>query len=94
MSRQRFQAILRCVHLVDRDVMVEQPREPGYDSIVHTRWLLETITENFMHHYNPHEFMCCDEMMVPYWGRYCCIKQYMPLKPMKHGKGFGFCVTV
>lgn len=84
MSRQRFEAILTCLHLVDRDVIIEQPGEPGYDNIVHTRWLLETITENFRCHYNSHEFVCCDEMMVPYLGRYCRIKQYMPLKPMKH----------
>jgi hypothetical protein len=40
MTRQRFEAITRCVHLVDNNSLPE-PGQPGYDKLGKLRWLVE-----------------------------------------------------
>lgn len=40
---------------------------------------------NFKEHLNLGPYVCVDESMVTYNGRYCGFKQYMPGKPIKHG---------
>ena len=85
MSRQRFESILRCIYLVEKCTIVKDPKALGFDMLAKTRWLLTEMTKNFQAHFNPGEYICVDEMMVPYSGRYCYIKQYMKSKPIRYG---------
>lgn len=85
MTRDRFEHILRCLHLTTNVDCVTLKTDPLFDPIQKTRWLLETLVANFQEHLNPSPYVCVDESMVAYNGRYCGFKQYMPAKPVKHG---------
>jgi hypothetical protein len=43
------------------------------------------MTTNWQKMQNPSEWLCVDECMVPYAGRYCPFKQYIPSKPTRYG---------
>jgi hypothetical protein len=84
MSRHRFEAITRCIHLVDNSTLPE-PGEDGHDRIGKVRWLVEHFSAAAKANYNCEVTCTVDEMMLPYKGRYCNIRQYMKGKPVKFG---------
>jgi hypothetical protein len=84
-SRKRFQHLLRLIHVMNKDTFVTDKSNPDYDPIGKIRWLLENLVKNFRVHFNPSEFICVDESMIQYNGRYCGFIQFMPLKPITHG---------
>jgi hypothetical protein len=84
MTRQRFEAIVRCVHLVDNDTLI-QPWEIGHDKLDKVRWLVEHFFEVSQAKYNPQATLTVDEIMVPYKGQYCNIRQYMKGKRVRFG---------
>jgi len=57
------------------------------------RWLLEGFVEVCKCLYNCKRHICVDEMMIPYTGRHCNIKQYMRNKPVKYGIKIWCCAT-
>ena len=83
MSRQRFEAIVRCIHLVDNSKLAKDASDPQYDKIGKVRWLIEGFSRISQELYNPERILTVDEIMVPYKGRYCGIRQYMKAKPVK-----------
>jgi hypothetical protein len=84
MSRQRFEAITRCIYLVDNDSL--QPADhPNHDKLGKVRWLVEHFSATSQAQYNCERVVTVDEIMVPYKGRYCNIRQYMKGKPVKFG---------
>lgn len=85
MSRERFEWIFRCLHLVDKKTVVINRGSKGFDPIVKTRVLLEMLVSNFRTFLNPSKFISVDECMVAYNGTYCSFVQYLPLKPISHG---------
>lgn len=85
MTRHRFEAIVRCVHLVNNETLVRDPEAIGYDKIGKVRWLLESFSRISQSLYNAERVCTVDEIMVPYKGRYCNIRQYMKAKPCKFG---------
>ena len=57
----------------------------AYDAIDKYRPILDICVANFEALWNPGEYMSIDECMIPYNGKYCSFKQYLPLKPIIHG---------
>jgi hypothetical protein len=84
MNIQRFEAITRCIHLVDNGTLPE-PGEVGHDKLGKLRWLVEHFSTVSQELYNCEVNCTVDEIMVPYKGRYCNIRQYMKGKPVKFG---------
>jgi hypothetical protein len=68
LTRRRFEAITRCVHLVNNDTLVQDPTNPAYDKIGKVRWLLERFTSIAQSLYNNERIVTVDEIMVPYKG--------------------------
>jgi hypothetical protein len=82
MSRGRFEYIKRCLYLVDNSTYVSDKTNPRWDPIGKMRWHLIT---SFNQHMNPSPYMCVDESMIAYNGRFCGFKQYLPTKPITYG---------
>lgn len=85
MTRRRFEAIIRCVHLVNNEDVVTDKSSPEFDKIAKVRWLCESFATLSQALYNNDRVCTVDEIMVPYKGRYCNIRQYMKAKPVKFG---------
>jgi hypothetical protein len=85
MSRDRFEQILRCLHLVNKDTVETDKHSPLYDPLIKCRWLLEALIRNSQALQNADEYLCVDESIVAYAGRYCAFKQYIPSKPTRYG---------
>jgi hypothetical protein len=85
MQRSRFEAILRCVHLVNNEELVTDQGAPGYDKLAKVRWLIEEFARISQALYNAKRICTIDEIMIPYKGRYCAIRQYMKSKPVRFG---------
>jgi hypothetical protein len=73
MTRQRFEAITRCIHLVDNNTLHE-PGQPGHDKLGKLRWLVEHFSRVSQELYNCEVHCTVDEIMVPYKGRYYNIR--------------------
>jgi hypothetical protein len=84
MARLRFEAITRCIHLVDNELLIP-PGEEGHDKLGKLRWLIEHFSVLSQANYNCQVHCTVDEMMLPYKGRYCNIRLYMKGKPVKYG---------
>lgn len=82
-SRDRFEDITRYTHFVDNTNLPSQG-EAGYDRLGKVRPVMEYIEVKCRELHNPHCEMAVDEAMIKFHGR-STIKQYMPLKPIKHG---------
>lgn len=85
MSLARWEQILRCLHLVDNAKVIRDVKEPRYDRIAKTRWLLDMFTNVLKAIYNLEREIIVDECVILYKGRYCFIKQFMPDKPVCFG---------
>ena len=72
MIRQCFEAIIRCVHLVNNLSLIA-PRELGHDKIGKIYLLVEHFSVVSKELYNPKVTCIVDEMMMPYKGHYCNI---------------------
>jgi hypothetical protein len=84
MTRQRFEAITRCIHLVD-NCTLPPPGHESHDKLGKVRWLVEHFSAVSQAQYNCEVTLTVDEIMVPYKGRYCNIRQYMMGKPVRFG---------
>jgi hypothetical protein len=71
MTRERFEAIIRCLYLTNKDLVATDRNDANFDPLAKCRLLLETLCENFHKCQNPDEYLCVDECMVAYAGRYC-----------------------
>ena len=83
MTKDRFLAILRALHLNDSSLQVSIG-QPGYDPLFKVRKLLDLVTPRFEDQFNLHEWVSIDEAMIPFKGR-LSFKQYMKDKPTKWG---------
>ncbi len=83
MGRDRFQQILRYIHLVDNTASVSRT-DLHYDKLWKVRPILDVLTKTFEDLYYPHKQLSVDESMI---GTKCrlSIIQYMPAKPTKWG---------
>ena len=85
MSLGRWQQIMRCLHLVDNNSVVRDASDPRFDMIAKTRWLVEMFVNVSKDIYNLEREITVDECVIPYKGRYCFIRQFMPDKPVRFG---------
>ena len=79
MSRNRFNALWRYLHLQDNTV-----NPPARDPLWKLRWLLDHLNRQFQDAYLPYGVVSVDETMVKNKSRFA-FKQYMPMKPTKWG---------
>lgn len=94
MSWDPFEAILRCLSRVDKDTVVTDRSSPQFDPLAKCRWLYESMTTNWQKMHNSNEWLCVNECMVPYAGRYCLFKQYISSKPTRYGiKVWALCLS-
>ena len=84
MTRQRFEAITKCVHLVDNSTL-PPCSHLKHERLGKARWLVEHSSSISKEQYNCEVTLTVDEIMVPYKGRYCNIMQYMKGKSIRFG---------
>ena len=82
-SRNRFFEIQRYLHFADNSTLAA-PGTPEYNKLGKIQPIIHSLLENFQTAYNLHRDVSVDEAMVPFKGR-STLKQYMPMKPVKHG---------
>ena len=85
MSRNRFDAILRCLHLVDNNDVVTDRAYSSYDKLAKSKWLVEEHNVLYAKYWLPEHNLTVDEMMVKYIRKYSPIRQYMKAKPTQYG---------
>lgn len=83
MSRNRFQELTKCLHLINSTSYVDDPALSGFDKICQLRSEVEIKKVNFITIWNVDEFFTVDKMMICYKGSYCLAHQYMPKKTQK-----------
>ncbi|KAK6177165.1 hypothetical protein SNE40_015322 [Patella caerulea] len=83
MSRNRYQSILRYLHVNDSLSQSEKGDE-SYDKLFKIRPLLDHPEKTFLDNFVPLKEVSVDEAMVKFKGRLGFI-QYMPMKPIKRG---------
>ena len=84
MKRPRFEQILSYIHLVDNESLVQCKTDLRYNKIEKCRWLIQSFVRMLKALYNCKQHVACNEIMVPYQGRRCSIKQYTKNKPVKY----------
>ena len=85
MSLGRWEQIMRCLHLVDNNSIVRDVNDHRFDRIAKTRWMVEMFVKVSKEIYNLEREITVDECVIPYKGRYCFIRQFMPDKPVRFG---------
>jgi hypothetical protein len=85
MSLRRWEAINRCIHLVDNCQVQANPTLPGFDMLAKLRWLLDYFSRRSQELYHPERVITVDEIVVPYKGKYARIIQFMKDKPHRFG---------
>ena len=85
MSLGRWEQIMRCLHLMDNNSIVRDVSDLGFDRIAKTRWLIEMFVNVSKNIYNLEREITVDECDIPYKGRYCFIRQFMPDKHVRFG---------
>jgi hypothetical protein len=83
MSRNRFNALIRCFHITNPATYVSEKGLPEYDKLGKTRWLVDEIWKSCKRVWKLEKICTIDEMMIRYKGTYCPLRQYMPQKPQK-----------
>lgn len=84
MSRNRWEAILTCLHLVDNEHVVIDKTTPNNDRLTKARELVNVQNGLDATYWRAEQYLTIDEMMIPYKGRYSLgLKQYMAKKPCK-----------
>ena len=85
MTLERWQRILRCLHLVHNSTLIRDVANVNFDRIAKTRWLVEMFVQVSKDIYNLEREITVDECVIPYKGKYCYIRQFMPDKPVRFG---------
>lgn len=89
MSRNRFQAILRFLHLNNQDEFPPRKNDDGsdnnnYDALYKIRPFHDSFLHNCKATYTPHVNVAIDETMIAFRGR-VSFRQYIKNKPVKYG---------
>ena len=85
MTRDRYEAISRCLHVANAPTSVTDRDSPTYDKLHKIRWMLDEVRDRCKAMWSPNQQMTVDESMVMYKGKYCSVRQYMPNKPVRFG---------
>ena len=85
MTLARWEDILRCLHLVNNEELVRDVASRHFDRIAKTRWVIDMFVTVSKEIYNLEREITVDECVIPYKGKYCFIRQFMPDKPIRFG---------
>jgi hypothetical protein len=85
MSCHRWEAITRCVQLVDNAKVIRDSKQPGYDKLAKCRWFMEAFNKKSFKLYNHESHIIVDECIIPYKGKYCDIRMFLRNKPIRFG---------
>ncbi|CAC5399705.1 unnamed protein product [Mytilus coruscus] len=77
-SRNRFQNILKFLHLVDTKTLSKR-NDPAYKPSQRFKPLLDLVNRNFLRYYNPRRGLAVDESLVSTKGKSSML-QYIPSK--------------
>uniref|UniRef100_A0A0K8VYQ3 PiggyBac transposable element-derived protein 3 n=1 Tax=Bactrocera latifrons TaxID=174628 RepID=A0A0K8VYQ3_BACLA len=80
MSRNRFDLILRFMHVNDNSKIPKNNK----DRLFKIRPMVEALNQRFQQVYHRTKELSVDESMILFKGR-TAIKQYCPMKPIKRG---------
>lgn len=83
MKRDRFDKMTQYLHVADTTTNPARG-QPEHDKLAHIRPILESVRQNCLTKYQPHQNVSIDEAMVAFRGRLGW-RQYMPAKPTKYG---------
>jgi len=70
---------------VDNSQLIRDVKNPQFDWIAKTRWLIEQFSAVSKEIYHLEREITVDECIIPYKGRHCFIKQFMPNKTVRFG---------
>ena len=82
-SRNRFREVSHYLHFTDNTQLPHRD-QPGHDHLGKVRPVIAHFLKAFLESFDPHCEQAVDEAMIPFQGR-STLKQYLPLKPVKHG---------
>lgn len=83
MTRDRFDKLNQYLHLNNNENFVPH-RQPNHNKLFKVCPFLEAVVKNFHEEYRLKQNLSVDEAMVGFKGQ-LSMKQYLPLKPVKHG---------
>jgi hypothetical protein len=83
MTSTRYKKIVENLHCNNNAAAISRG-DPGFDKLHKIRPVIEEINATSKIAYSPSSAFAVDECMVKFKGR-SSLKQYMPLKPIKHG---------
>ncbi|KAG8261581.1 zinc finger protein [Homalodisca vitripennis] len=82
-TRNRFQAILRFLHMVDT-VPLAKPGEPDYDACARFKPLIDHVNRVFKFHFSPGQNLAIDESIISSKS-HSQLRQYLPKKRHRWG---------
>lgn len=85
-SRNRFQNILKFLHLVDTN-KIPKRNDPNYSPASRIQPLIDFVNRKFMYYYKPRQELAVDESLMATKGR-TSMMQYIPSKKAKFGVKF------
>jgi hypothetical protein len=80
---RRWEAILRCLHLIDNSKLVRDPQDLALNKVAKIRPLLENFVYKSEVLYNLEREGTVDELIIAYKGKYCILRQFMQNKPTR-----------
>lgn len=83
MTANRYKKIVQNIHSNNSQIQLPKTN-PNYDKLHKVRPLLDQLNKNIGKLHRPSSYLSIDESMIKFKGR-CCLKQYMPKKPIKWG---------
>lgn len=85
MTYKRWEAIQRCLHLINNDDIIRDRKDVRFDPLAKSRWLVDRFVSKSQEIYNCAQECTVDELIIPYKGKYCNIRQFMKDKPNRFG---------
>lgn len=85
MTMDMYLAISTGLRVVDSSFVCKDHNSPSYDKLHKMRWLLDEFREQYKENWNLGQEITIDELMVPYKGKYCHVRQHLPSKLVKWG---------
>jgi hypothetical protein len=73
MTRKRFMALDKCLHITNPAEYVREKGLPGYDKLGQVQWLVNAIRDSCKKVWKLEKFCTIDEMMIRYKGIYCSL---------------------
>lgn len=84
MTRKRYWALSRYIHISDNTDAIRDIRDPRFDPLHKVRDMITLANAKFAEVYKPKQHLSIDEAMIKFKGRHHAV-QYMPKKPIKWG---------